>query len=177
MLSAPEFKGLQWTSLQPNSFSNFYLSAAAGWIKQYRKTGKQDTLRLMASPAAPVGIIDPEDVGVVAAHLLSEEDPTVHNNAKYVLNGPEDISGIQIVKMIEQHIGAQVESVSYQDMSLVDHMAATTQESKNVILSMKHALETTWEGKGTASTTSKEILELAAPKRTPADVLKRLLEE
>jgi hypothetical protein len=44
-------------------------------------------------------------------------------------------------------------------------------------LSIKHAPETAWEGKCTASTTSKEVLELAAPKRTPADVLKTLLEE
>lgn len=177
MLSSPEFKGLQWTSLQPNIFSPLYLSTAAELIKQYRETGKQNTLRLMASTDAPVGIIDPYDVGVLAAHLLSQEDPAVHNNAKYVLNGPEDITGSQIVKMVEQYIGAQVENVSYKDMSFVDHMAAATQGSKNVILSIKHAPETAWEGKCTASTTSKEILELAAPKRTPAEVLKTLLKE
>ncbi len=105
MLSAPEFHDLQWTSLQPNVFSQVYLSPAAEFIKQYRKTGKKDTLRLRASRDAPVGIIDPDDVGVIAAHLLLQEDPTVHNNARYVLNGPEDTSGYQIVKMIEQHIG------------------------------------------------------------------------
>ena len=62
MLSSPEFKDLQWTSLQPNVFSPLYLSTAAKLIKQYRKTGKQDTLRLMGSIDAPVGIIDPYDV-------------------------------------------------------------------------------------------------------------------
>lgn len=177
MLSSPEFKGLQWTSLQPNVFSSLYLQTVAEFIKQYRKTGKQDTLRLMASADQPVGVIDADDVGVVAAHLLSQEDPTVHNNAKYVLNGPEDINGNQIVKMVEQYIDAQVENVSYKDTSLIDHMAAASQESKNVILSIKHAFETGWEGKCSASTTSKEILELAAPKRTCADMLKILLQE
>lgn len=176
MLSSAEFRGLQWTSLQPNIFTPFYLGTAVGLIKHYRETRKQDTLRLMASADAPVGIIDPYEVGVVAAHLLSQEDTSVHNNARYVLNGPEDITGSQIVKMVEQHIGAQVENIIYKDMSFIDYVATATQESKNVILSIKHAAETAWEGKCTASTTSKEILELAAPMRTPADVLKAMLE-
>ena len=177
MLSSAEFRGLQWTSLQPNVFTPLYLSTAAGLINQYRKTGKQDTLRLMASADAPVGIIDPYEVGVVAAHLLSQEDTAVHNNARYVLNGPEDITGNQIVKMVEQHIGAPVDNVSFRDMGFVDDMAAAApQESKNVILSIKFAPETAWEGKCTAFTTSKEVLKLAAPMRTPADVLKAMLE-
>lgn len=176
MLSSPEFDGLKWTSLQPNAFSPLYLSAAAEFVKQFRKTGKQDTLRLMAAIDAPIGIIDPHDIGVIAAHLLTQEDLAPHNKAKYVLNGPEDITGYEIVKMVEQHIGGPVENVIYKDMSFVEYMVAASQESKNVIWSIKHALEAAWEGKSSASTTSKEVLELAAPKRTPADVFKTLLE-
>ena len=177
MLSAPEFNGLQWSSLQPNVFTPLYLSSAIEFIKNYRKTGKQDTLRLMASKDAPIGIIHPDDVGVFAAQLLLVQDPTIHNHARYIMNGPEDISGSQIVKMIEQHISAKVEDIRYKDMSFIDQWAATTQGSKTVILSIKHALETGWDGKCTASTTSKEVLQLAAPKRTPTDVWKSLLEE
>ncbi|KAL1607603.1 hypothetical protein SLS60_002537 [Paraconiothyrium brasiliense] len=177
MLSAPEFTNLHWTSLQPNIFSTFYLSAAAELIKKYRKTGNQEPLQLLASSDGPVGVIDPNDVGIIAAHLLTQEDSSVHNKAKYVLNGPEDISGNQIVKMVEEHIGTKVENVTFKDISFVDQMAAASQESKNVILSIQHAPETAWEGRCTASTTSKEILDLAAPKRTPAEVLNTLLEE
>lgn len=176
MLSAPEFKALQWTSLQPNVFTPLYLSPAAEFIKKYRETGKQETLRLMASHDAPVGIVHPDDVGAFAAKLLLVQDVSVHNNAKYVLNGPEDISGSQIVEMVEQHIGSKVEDVRYKDMSFIDQWAAETEQSKNVVLSIKHAPETAWDGKCTASTTSEEVLELAAPKYTPADVLKSLLE-
>ncbi|KAH8588786.1 NmrA-like family protein [Bisporella sp. PMI_857] len=177
LLSSPEFKGLQWTSLQSNVFSPLYLSAAAELIKQYRKTGKQDTLRMIGSSDAPVGIIDPHDIGVVAARLLSLGDVTAHNNARYVLNGPEDITGNQIVKMVEQHIGTPVENVIFKDVSFIEHLvAAAPQESRNVISSIRHALEPAWEGKSSTSTTSKEVFELAAPKRTPADVLKTLLE-
>ncbi|KAK4863966.1 hypothetical protein LT330_010321 [Penicillium expansum] len=181
LLGSPEFANLQWTSLQPNIFTSSYLFSAVDFVKEYRKTGKQGTLKLMASKDAPVGVIDPSEIGVFAAHLLSQEDTTVHNKAKYVLNGPEDITGKQVVDLIEQHIGTKVENVSYQDMSFLDQMYeyqyAPKGQSKNVIYSVKYASVTAWEGKCTASTTSKTVLEIAAPKITPAEVLKSLLEE
>lgn len=180
LLSQPEFAALQWTSLQPNVFSNFVLAPAVEFIKEYRKTGKQSTLRLLTAKDAPVGIIDSSEVGVFAAHLLAQDDTTVHNKAKYVLNGPEDISGRQIVELVEQYIGTQVDDVIYQDTSFLDMMyemkSATAPLSKNVFTSIKYAPLTAWEGKCSVSTTSKEVLQLAAPKITPADVLKSLLE-
>ncbi|KAL1865747.1 hypothetical protein Plec18167_009289 [Paecilomyces lecythidis] len=180
LLGTPEFAKLQWTSLQANSFTPFYLASAAQFILQYRQTKKQDTLRLMGSEDAPVGIIDPYDVGVFAAHLLALEDPSVHNKAKYVLNGPEDVTGKQVVEMVEQHIGTRVENVVYKDMvsvveMLYEHNYASTPESKSVIMSIRHAAEPSWEGKCSASTTSKEVLDIAAPKRTPAEALEDLL--
>ena len=181
LLGSPEFNNLQWTSLQPNVFTPLIMSPAAEFIKKYRKTGEQDTLRLMLSEDAPVGIIDPNEIGVIAAHLLSQDDTSVHNKAKYVLNGPVDITGKQIVDMIEQHIGTPIKDVRYKDLSLIDmlyeYQYAATKQSKNVIYSIKRAPETAWEGKCSTSTTSKEILQLAAPKITPADALKTLLRE
>ncbi|KAJ5476509.1 hypothetical protein N7475_002238 [Penicillium sp. IBT 31633x] len=181
LLSTPEFADLQWTSLQPNIFSKFYFASAVDFVKEYRKSGQQGVLRLIAAKDAPVGVIDPAEVGDFAAHLLSQEDTTVHNKAKYVLNGPDDITGQQIVDMVEQNIGTQVKEVVYQDDAFVDqlyeYVYAPTHQSKNVIMSIKHAMETAWEGKCSASTTSKEVLELAAPKRTPAEMLKTFLKE
>merc|ERR1712000_39906 len=168
LLSSPEFAGLQWTSLQPNIFYNFYIASAVELVKNYRKTGEQDTLKLIASKDAPVGVVDADDVGTLAAHLLAEKDVSRHNKAKYVVNGPEDITGQQIVKMVEDHIGTQVKDVVYKDVSFIDYMAAQSSESSNVIRSIRHALETAWAGECTASTTSKEVLELAAPKGTLA---------
>lgn len=177
LLGSPEFSALQWTSLQPNGFSNFYYYSAAEFIKQYRKTGKQDTLRLVASEDAPVGVVDPYDVGVFAARLLCQEDPSVHNRAKYVLNGPEDITGKQIVKMVEEHIGTRVENVIYKDVSGIAAMVGNSTGSKNIAMSILHASEPAWEGKDSVSTTSREFLELAPPTRTAADGLKALLGE
>ena len=176
LLSTPEFRDLQWTSLQANIFSPLFLGSAVEFVKNYRETGKQDTLKLLASEDAPVGIIDPDDVGAFAAHLLVQDDPSRHNKAKYVLNGPEDITGHQIVKMVEDRIGTQVKDVRYKDTSIIEQMAAQSSESKNVMLSLRHALETAWAGECSASTTSKEVLELAAPKGTPTDMFKTLVE-
>ncbi|RJE16820.1 NmrA-like family, partial [Aspergillus sclerotialis] len=101
-----------------------------------------------------------DEVGIIAAHLLSQDDTSVHNKAKYVLNGPEDITGKQIVDMIEKHIGAPVKDVSYKDVSFIDmlyeYQYSTTKQSKNVIYSIQRAPETAWEGKCSTSTTSKE---------------------
>jgi hypothetical protein len=133
----------------------------------------------VASENAPIGNIDPNEVGVIAAHLLSQDDTSAHNKSKYVLNGPED-TRMQIVAMVEQHIGTPIKDVSYKDVSFIDmlyeYQYAATKQSKNVIYSMTRAAETVWEGKCSTSTTSKEVMKLAAPKRTHADTLKALLE-
>ncbi|KAH6884866.1 NmrA-like family protein [Thelonectria olida] len=177
LLSSPELDRLHWTSLQPNVFTQFTLMSAAALIKKFRETGKQETLRLMASEDAAVGVIDSNDVGIFAAHLLVTKDTAVHNKAKYTLNGPENISGRQIVALVEEYIGTKVEDVIFKDTSFVEYMAAQSKESSNVILSIRHAADTAWGGKCGIDTTSKEVLEIAAPKHTPAQVLKTLLGE
>ncbi|KAL4916362.1 NAD(P)-binding protein [Aspergillus aurantiobrunneus] len=179
LLSSPEFDALQWTSLQANVFIPFYLAPAVEYIKRFRETGKQDAstpLRLMASEDAPVGIIDPDEVGVFAARLLATEDPSVHNKAKYVLNGPADITGRQIVELVEGYIGAAVEHVSFKDMSFVEALL-DPRHSRNVLSSIRYAAVTAWEGKCRAETTSKEVLEIAAPRRTAAEVLGEMVRE
>ncbi|KAE8365041.1 hypothetical protein BDV27DRAFT_171853 [Aspergillus caelatus] len=181
LLESAEFSALGWTSLQPNIFLNFYLAVAAQFIKQYRQAGEQDTLRLMAAKDAPVAPIHPDEVGIFAAHLLAQVDPSAHNRAKYILNGPEDITGEQLVGLVEQHIGTKVKDVNYQDLSLLDAMLNSgfggPGQSKTVIGSTRYAVTTMWEGKCNAATTSKQVLKIAAPKRTPAEVLRSLLEE
>jgi uncharacterized protein YbjT (DUF2867 family) len=175
LLSSPEFDRLRWTSLQPNIFTQFALMPAAAMIHKSRESGEQETLRLIFSEDAAVGVIDSNDVGIFAAHLLVAEDVTAHNKAKYVLNGPENLSGRQIVALIEEYIGTKVKDVIFKDTSFVESMAAQTKESSNVISSIRHAADTAWEGKCGTDTTSREVFEMAAPKRTPAQVLKTLL--
>lgn len=177
MLSQPEFKDLHWSSLQPNGFSPIFFGPTVDYIKNFRKTGKQGPLSFMIDASTPIGLIDPYDVGIVAAHLLVQENTAPHNQARYVLNGPEDITGEQVVKMVEQYIGEPIKDVRFNDMTVLDPMIDASSESKNVFGSIKRALETSLEGKAKAETTSKEILQLYAPKRTVAEVLKGLVEE
>lgn len=176
MLESSAFAKMQWTSLQPNVFSSFYMRPAAELIKKVRSGGKQGTLSLIANADTPVGIVDANDVGIVAAHLLMQDDTTAHNKAKYTINGPKDITGNQIVAMAEEHIGAKVEHVKFADMSFVEaFVASSPQESSNVIGSIRYAAQAVWDGLCKADTTSKEVLELAAPSKTPADALEMLL--
>ncbi|KXH29422.1 hypothetical protein CSAL01_12655 [Colletotrichum salicis] len=86
MLGSPEFEELKWTSLQPNIFLSLHLYGAVG---------------LIADKDAPVGAIDGDDVGTFAAHLLWDQDPSRYNGKKYILNGPTDVTGQEIVQWVE----------------------------------------------------------------------------
>jgi uncharacterized protein YbjT (DUF2867 family) len=130
---------------------------------------------LILDENTPTAIIHPDDVGNFAAHLLLTKDSAIHNKAKYVLNGPGDVTGAQIVELAEQAIGSRVENVSYKDLSFIDDMAAQSKQSKNVILSVRYAPEVYWAGKTTTSTTSREMLEIAPPTRTLVDTWKEVL--
>ncbi|THY94952.1 NAD(P)-binding protein [Aureobasidium pullulans] len=178
MLSQPEFKNLAFTSLQPNGFLPMFLAPTAEFIKNYRKTGKQEgNLSLIIDADTPTGLVDSDDVGRVAAHLLGQEDFTPHANKKYVVSGPEDVTGNDIVKLVEEHIGTKVEKdkIAFKDLSFIDGMASQSPHP-NLIRSIKQAPVTSWDGKCKSETTSKEVLELYAPKRTAAEVLKELIQ-
>ncbi|KAI8654530.1 NmrA domain-containing protein [Fusarium keratoplasticum] len=177
LLASPEFSAMQWTSLQPNAFTPLFLNTGVQFVKDFRETGKQGILRLMSNEDAPVAPIDANEVGAIAAHLLAEEDPSRHNKAKYVLNGPEDITGKQVVELVEQAIGTKVENVVYKDTSFIDHMVmAAPSEFQSIMKSIVHSLDASWEGKCSTSTTSKEMLELDLLKLTPAEAFKAFIQ-
>lgn len=89
MLSQPEFQKPQWTLLQPNFFTGSYLASAADWINTYRKTGKQEVLAVVPAEDVAVAVINPEELGTVAADLLALKDSGLHNHRRYVLGGPQ----------------------------------------------------------------------------------------
>jgi hypothetical protein len=61
LLNAPEFDKLAFTSLCPNTFTVTYLSTAAHWVKEYKKSGHQVPLKLPLDASAKVAMIDPND--------------------------------------------------------------------------------------------------------------------
>ena len=176
MLESSAYDKLHWTSLQPNAFLGMWLSSAAEMINKVQNgEGKQDTLRLMANKDKPVGAIEPMDISVVAAKLLLENDTAKHNKAKYVLNGPESITGAQIVAMVEERIAAKVDNVVFRDNSMLDDFAAASPQLKHLLATMKEAADETFDSPLPTVPTSQEILDFAPPKITPASVLEQLL--
>ncbi|PQE28280.1 hypothetical protein CJF30_00011031 [Rutstroemia sp. NJR-2017a BBW] len=156
-LGSPEFNELQWTSLQPNLFFSHCLGNAADYIKSYRKDGKHHQLLIPIDETVP-------------------DDHSVHNKQKYELNGPENINGRQIVELVEKHIGAKVEDVKFRDVSFTEP-PVDLKEGRSLLLSVKNALVNYWVGKATNANTSKEFLELAPPKVTPANWLENAVQE
>lgn len=175
MLSQPEFESMHFSSLQPNNFSTMSLASVAQFIKEFRRTGQQTPLSLMFNRDVPSAMIHPYDVGVFAAHLLVQTDTTRHNGQRYVLNGPEDVTGEQIIKIAEEYIGEPVKEPRYADLSTIDEFVENYMGSKNLIGSIKHAPEMTWAGKAKTDTTSEAVPSIYAPKLTVRDALSELL--
>ena len=178
LLSQPEFAKLQWTSLQPNCFTETFLGPTASWIKQYQKTGKQEKLELLLDADANVGLVHPEDVGKVAANLLVLDDIKPHNQARYVLNGPEDVNGKKIVEAVEHFIGAKVQDVAFKDTRIMRELIKAAYSEK-ISDSIIGGLGGLWQGKFSSSKrpTSKEIMELAPPELNIVDTLKAMVEK
>ncbi|TIB58503.1 hypothetical protein E3P78_03893 [Wallemia ichthyophaga] len=159
LLSQPEFKELQWTSLQPNFFGNTFLVTAALWLNKYKETGEKDTLKMMLDEKEPVAMIDPDDVGVFAGHLLNSSDYTQHNHAKYVLAGPENENGRSVVEAVEQLAKTKVDKVEYRCDDWLE-MLPSMGYAKNVMPSIaKSSSLFLWTGRGSveSSPNSKEI--------------------
>ncbi|KAK8127014.1 uncharacterized protein PG998_002773 [Apiospora kogelbergensis] len=176
MLAAPAFAPLRWTSLQPNAFAAFAFYSAAQFVQKYRQTGAQDgALRIVFDADAPVGVIDSDDIGRLAATLLVREDVAKYNHGKYVVNGPENITGRQVVEMVEKQIGVPVKEVIYNDTSLVTAMAEADPKHRSLFLTIQKSFEGLWRGEAPTSTTSKEVLEVAAPQTTPAASWEKVL--
>jgi hypothetical protein len=109
LLSQPDFDALSFTSLKPTGFTTF-LTSALQWVEAYRKDQDLKPLHITPSKDGRMAYIDPFVVGVVGAHLLSfsDADQAKHHNKRYELNGPADISGEAVVRLVEKFAGVQI---------------------------------------------------------------------
>lgn len=57
---------------QPNLLPVSYLTAASHWIIAYRNTLVVVLVKIVPGANAKVAVVDPEDVGLVGAHLLAQ---------------------------------------------------------------------------------------------------------
>jgi uncharacterized protein YbjT (DUF2867 family) len=86
--------GLPWTFLQPNSF----MSNAYRWLPQL-KNG--DVIR-GPFPDVAISVIDPDDLGAVAARALTASD---HEGKTYRLSGPEALRPAEQVAILAKCAG------------------------------------------------------------------------
>jgi uncharacterized protein YbjT (DUF2867 family) len=179
LLSQPEFKELKWTSLQPNFFTRMYLASAADWVKRYRLTGNaEEPFRTNVAENEAVAMVDPEDVGSVGSHLLALDDPSPHDGAKYVLSGPEDLTGKKLLALVEKYAGTKVANVDFEDVSWIEDLSKSGGYPDKVLSSIRAGCIPLWKGECSLSETPTDgrIIALAAPRRTPEVAFKALLE-
>lgn len=151
------------------------MAPALEFIQNHKKTGEQGPLSLILDRDSPNAMIDAYDVGVFAAHLLAVEETDQHNKAKYVLTGPEDVTGEELVKLVEGHIGEAVKDVKYKDFAVVDAWAESMPEQKTLIKAIGRAGGAIWGGSA-LKTRSKEVPTIYTPSRTAEQVLKEMVE-
>ncbi|CAF1057919.1 unnamed protein product [Adineta steineri] len=165
LLEQNEFKQLNWTVLRANYFMNSLILPALGWLKQ---KNTNDPLPLMLDEHAPIAMIDPQDIGEVAAKLLSLEDPSSHFRKKYNLSGPEDVTGKDVVSILEQITQKKIQ-VNYRDLTLFKAYTEKMGYPKSVSDSLESGRrDNLWIGLSRLENTptSPEILQLAPPHST-----------
>jgi hypothetical protein len=92
----------------------------------------------------------------VAARLLASEQTEKHNKANYVLTGPENVTGEQILTLIEEYLGEPARDVKYNDFSFLDVWAESMSEQRTLTHAIGRARGAIWDG-STLETRSKEV--------------------
>lgn len=176
VLASPEYAAMHASSLNPSAFNSVFLGAPAQYIRAFRETGrKPDELRLVMDESKPHAVIDPAEIGAFAAHLLVTDDPAA-TKSHYTIHGPKDITGRQVVDLVERYVGSKVDKVTYRDMSGLDAwVEASPPDQKPYIATVRHSFTAALDSAMVASATSPEVLKLAPPKRGPEEILEELV--
>lgn len=106
--------GLPWTFLRPNSF----MSNTLQWAPQIRSG---DTVRA-AFAAVPVAMIDPDDIGAVAARALTSD---THERQAYRLSGPASLLPAERVRILADVLGRDLRFEAIPDEEARVQMSAT----------------------------------------------------
>lgn len=134
-------------------------------------------LELMLGENKRVPAIDPNEVGIFAAHLLASDDLSLYDRKKLVLVGPKAVSGREVVDLVEKHAGTKVDEVVFNSVLILDYLDET-KYPKNMLSAMRHAIRLAFADGNeavTSKTTSKEVLGLYAPRNSAADLLEESL--
>jgi len=158
---------IPFTCLRPNLFTNFFGIDPTN-ILEYRK------FKAVAGDGN-VAIIDPADVGKVAAALLLLDDPSPHYGKKYTLNGPEDVDPTKAKKILSEVYGGEFEYLGPVTNEDRIQPAKLWGYADKDFESLCKSFEMLGKGLGGLShtSTSPEILSLSPPTTTLKDFLIR----
>jgi hypothetical protein len=130
----------------------------------------------------------------VAGHLLALDDFSQHNGQAYVLAGPEDVTGNEIVKLIEDAVGVKVDKVEFRNTDFLEELGQKgvipikvrtvsylplTISDKQFVRPMIAGMGGLWDGSSSLAKvgTDHAIATLAAPHRTVRDDFELMLAE
>jgi uncharacterized protein YbjT (DUF2867 family) len=99
--------GLGWTVLRAWEFASNTLA----WAPSIRQTGVVEILHA----GRPSPVIDPADIGSVAATVLSQAGSGRHDSRVYPLTGPENLTAGDKVRAIGMAIGRELKLVDKDD--------------------------------------------------------------
>lgn len=124
-------------------------------------------------------MIGPGDVGRIAGCLLALDELGMHSKQRYILSGPEDISGNDIIKLVENIIGEPVKEKVFKDTDWLQYMVKSGQFPAKALPLTLAGFECLWDGSCTCSgpSTSQLVLNLAAPSTTCKQALENMLGE
>jgi uncharacterized protein YbjT (DUF2867 family) len=165
LLEQNKFKQLNWTVLRANYFVGTLVIPTIEWLK---KNKTNEPMPMLLDEKAPVAIINPQDIGEAVAKLLTLDDPSTHFGKKYNLSGPEDVTGKDIVSILEQ-LTHQKLQVHYKDMDMFRTLRERGGYPESIWESVECGLqENLWAGASRLANTptSPEILSLAPPHST-----------
>lgn len=154
---------MKWTVLSPNCFMSNHLGDIFGTLPTNKIVYPVD-------PDAKAAIIDPRDVGDIAAQLLLASDPSAHHGLKLDISGPEQVSLSQIAALYTEVLCRPIHMVK---CPVSDWIAAAIASGFEdwMAEAVSHNF-TKWEDGTLCFPTSPEALALAAPHRTMAQWVK-----
>jgi len=149
----------KWTVLCPNWFMSNHLADIFGTLPM-------GIIAYPLDPEAVATIVDPRDIGEMAAQLLTAADPTPYHRLKLDVAGPEALSMSQVAALYTKALGRRVQLVK---PSLEEWVAAGVKAGMPEWLAtaVSHNFGK-WE-RGDLKFTSTEAPGIQPPKRTMAD--------
>merc|ERR550537_1166548 len=109
-------------------------------------------------PEAKIAMIDPRDVGVLAAKLVVAADPSLHHGKKLDISGPETVNCSQLAALYTEALGRPINAVN---CPKADWIAGA------VCINFLY-----WDEGKLTFPSAPEVLALAAPQRTIAEWVK-----